>query len=95
MLICLFICSVEDIKRHSFFSSIDWNLLLEKQIEPPYKPAVSRVDDAFYFDTEYTSKTPKGKTLRRYRLLDQFKCLEIAKATHFKLRNSSGIPNLP
>jgi len=51
--------SVEDIKRHSFFSSINWNLLLEKQIEPPYKPAVSRVDDAFYFDTEYTSKTPK------------------------------------
>jgi len=55
--------SVEDIKRHPFFSNIDWDLLLEKQIEPPYKPAVSRVDDAFYFDTEYTSKTPKGKML--------------------------------
>ena len=34
-------------------------MLLRKEIEPPYKPAVSRVDDAFYFDTEYTSKTPK------------------------------------
>jgi p90 ribosomal S6 kinase len=52
---------VEDIKRHSFFCTIDWDKLLKKEIEPPYKPAVSRVDDAFYFDTEYTSKTPKGK----------------------------------
>lgn len=51
--------SVDDIKRHSFFCTIDWEKLLQKEIEPPYKPAVSRVDDAFYFDTEYTSKTPK------------------------------------
>nr|CAH0101126.1 unnamed protein product [Daphnia galeata] len=51
--------SVDEIKQHPFFSTIDWDKLLKKEIEPPYKPAVSRVDDAFYFDTEYTSKTPK------------------------------------
>lgn len=51
--------SVDEIKQHQFFSTIDWDKLLKKEIEPPYKPAVSRVDDAFYFDTEYTSKTPK------------------------------------
>lgn len=51
--------SVEDVKRHSFFATIDWDKLLTKETEPPYKPAVSRTDDAFYFDTEYTSKTPK------------------------------------
>lgn len=52
--------TVDEIKRHPFFSTINWDKLVNKEIEPPYKPAVSRVDDAFYFDSEYTSKTPKG-----------------------------------
>lgn len=56
----LFFVVVEEIKRHSFFSTINWEKLFNKEIEPPYKPAVSRVDDAFYFDSEYTSRTPKG-----------------------------------
>lgn len=50
---------VEDLKRHEFFATVDWNALLNKQIPPPFRPAVSRAEDAFYFDTEYTSKTPK------------------------------------
>ncbi|KAJ9577924.1 hypothetical protein L9F63_025215, partial [Diploptera punctata] len=50
---------VEEIKSHSFFATIDWDKLLKKEIQPPFKPAVSRADDAFYFDKEFTSKTPK------------------------------------
>ncbi|KAJ7363704.1 Ribosomal protein S6 kinase alpha-2 [Desmophyllum pertusum] len=42
---------IEDIKAHAFFSSIDW--------VPPFKPAAGRADDAFYFDPEFTSKTPQ------------------------------------
>lgn len=52
---------IEDLKRHAFFSNINWDKLYKRLIKPPFKPAVSRVDDAFYFDTEFTSKTPKGK----------------------------------
>ncbi|XP_078035880.1 ribosomal protein S6 kinase 2 beta isoform X2 [Augochlora pura] len=50
---------VEKIKRHIFFTTIDWDALLKKQIKPPFKPAVSQNDDAFYFDSEFTCKTPK------------------------------------
>lgn len=50
---------VEEIKAHSFFATIDWDKLLKKEIQPPFKPAVSRADDAFYFDKEFTSKTPR------------------------------------
>lgn len=50
---------VEEIKAHSFFATIDWDKLLRKEIQPPFKPAVSRADDAFYFDKEFTSKTPR------------------------------------
>nr|XP_039266644.1 ribosomal protein S6 kinase alpha-3-like [Styela clava] len=50
---------VEEIKRHSFFASIDWNKLLRKEIDPPFKPAATRAEDAFYFDSEFTSRTPR------------------------------------
>ncbi|XP_072155318.1 ribosomal protein S6 kinase alpha-2 isoform X1 [Bemisia tabaci] len=50
---------VEEIKAHPFFATIDWAKLYRKEIQPPFKPAVSRADDAFYFDSEFTSKTPK------------------------------------
>ncbi|XP_063235019.1 ribosomal protein S6 kinase 2 beta isoform X3 [Bacillus rossius redtenbacheri] len=50
---------VKEIKSHSFFATIDWDRLYRKEIQPPFKPAVSRADDAFYFDKEFTSKTPK------------------------------------
>ncbi|CAK8686112.1 ribosomal protein S6 kinase alpha-3-like [Clavelina lepadiformis] len=50
---------VEDIKRHPFFSGIDWNKLLRKDIDPPFKPAATRAEDATYFDSEFTSRTPR------------------------------------
>lgn len=49
---------IEDIKRHEFFATIDWPNLILKKVRPPFIPAVSR-DDAFYFDSEYTSKSPR------------------------------------
>uniref|UniRef100_A0A8C6UHF2 non-specific serine/threonine protein kinase n=1 Tax=Neogobius melanostomus TaxID=47308 RepID=A0A8C6UHF2_9GOBI len=49
----------EEIKRHGFFSTIDWNKLLRRELKPPFRPAVARPDDTFYFDSEFTSRTPK------------------------------------
>uniref|UniRef100_A0A671LB57 non-specific serine/threonine protein kinase n=1 Tax=Sinocyclocheilus anshuiensis TaxID=1608454 RepID=A0A671LB57_9TELE len=50
---------VEEIKRHSFFSTIDWNKLYRKEVTPPFKPVIQRPDDTFYFDSEFTAKTPR------------------------------------
>ncbi|CAG9787704.1 unnamed protein product [Diatraea saccharalis] len=50
---------IEDIKNHEFFSNIDWEALLKKEVVPPFRPAVSRADDAFYFDSEFTCRTPR------------------------------------
>ncbi|XP_051870058.1 ribosomal protein S6 kinase alpha-3 isoform X2 [Pristis pectinata] len=50
---------VEEIKRHGFFSTIDWNKLCRREIQPPFKPAIGRPEDTFYFDPEFTAKTPK------------------------------------
>ncbi|KAI0207595.1 Ribosomal protein S6 kinase 2 alpha [Lamellibrachia satsuma] len=50
---------VDEIKKHPFFSTINWDKLFRREITPPFKPVVNRVDDAFYFDTEFTSRTPR------------------------------------
>lgn len=56
----LLLGGVEEIKNHVFFATIDWDALYKKEIKPPFKPTVSQKDDAFYFDSEFTCKTPKG-----------------------------------
>ncbi|XP_045070117.1 ribosomal protein S6 kinase alpha-6 [Coregonus clupeaformis] len=50
---------VEEIKRHAFFSTIDWNKLYRTELQPPFKPAAGKPDDTFCFDPEFTAKTPK------------------------------------
>jgi p90 ribosomal S6 kinase len=49
------------VKRQPFFSTIDWDKLYSRTVSPPFKPAVVQTDEVFYFDHEFTSKTPKGK----------------------------------
>ncbi|XP_022655507.1 ribosomal protein S6 kinase 2 beta-like isoform X5 [Varroa destructor] len=48
-----------DIKSHPFFQSIDWEALYNRQVTPPFIPAVNRSDNTVYFDKEFTSKTPE------------------------------------
>jgi hypothetical protein len=57
------------VKRHPFFSSIDWSALLAKKITPPFKPTVVS-DEAFHFDSIYTSKTPKGNANNPFPISD-------------------------
>jgi hypothetical protein len=33
---------IEDIIRHPFFATIDWDKLFAKEIKPPYQPAASK-----------------------------------------------------
>ncbi|KAG8751953.1 AGC protein kinase Gad8 [Serendipita sp. 396] len=47
----------EEIKRHPFFSRhIDWNRLIAKKIQPPFKPSVNSALDVANFDSEFTSE---------------------------------------
>ncbi|KAG7388061.1 hypothetical protein PHYPSEUDO_013180 [Phytophthora pseudosyringae] len=46
--------NISDILQHSYFRGIDWDLLLKKQITPPWKPKLSSPLDVEYVDTEFT-----------------------------------------
>lgn len=49
---------IDDLFGHCFFSTIDWEKLKAKKQDPPFKPTVVS-DEAFHFDSTFTSKTPK------------------------------------
>jgi len=51
---------VSEIKSHPFFATIRFDWLYRRLVVPPFKPVVSHIDDAFHFDTEFTSRTPQG-----------------------------------
>ena len=41
----------EDVKRHKWFSDIDWEKLLNRAVEPPIKPECKSKDDTSNFDS--------------------------------------------
>lgn len=47
---------VNDIRTHPFFSAINWEDMLAKKIDVPYKPKVKGQDDASNFDSTFTSE---------------------------------------
>lgn len=44
-----------ELKAHPFFKSIDWDLLAQKKINPPFKPVVESDEDVGNFDPLFTS----------------------------------------
>uniref|UniRef100_A0A8C7H7P6 Ribosomal protein S6 kinase beta-2 n=1 Tax=Oncorhynchus kisutch TaxID=8019 RepID=A0A8C7H7P6_ONCKI len=48
----------KDIQKHPFFRHINWDDLLSKRCEPPYKPCLQSDEDVSQFDTRFTKQTP-------------------------------------
>ena len=49
----------EEIKRHPFFAQhIDFERLIQKKIQPPFKPSVNSPVDVSNFDTVFTAEEP-------------------------------------
>ena len=47
-----------DVRRHAFFRSLDWDALLQRKIQPPFKPTVKSSYDVSNFDPEFTRDRP-------------------------------------
>ncbi len=47
---------IEDIKKHPFFASIDFDLIVQKKIPAPFIPELTNDTDVQYFDEEFTNE---------------------------------------
>lgn len=47
------------IRKHPFFSPIDWNKLEKREIKPPFKPEVKASNAVNNFDPDFTMEEPK------------------------------------
>ena len=45
---------IDEIKKHKFFESVDFDKVLNKEIEPPFIPRIESDDDLKYFDSNFT-----------------------------------------
>lgn len=56
-----------EIKRHPWFAKINWDKLVKKQIEPPYKPMVTSTEDTRNIDRMFLNE-PAKDTPQAYEL---------------------------
>lgn len=47
---------VDDIKTHAFFKDMDFDMMMAKKLDVPYKPKVKGADDSSNFDQTFTSE---------------------------------------
>lgn len=47
---------IEEIKKHPFFATIDFNMILQKKYPAPFIPNLNDQTDVQYFDEEFTSE---------------------------------------
>uniref|UniRef100_A0A8C6SM55 Ribosomal protein S6 kinase n=1 Tax=Neogobius melanostomus TaxID=47308 RepID=A0A8C6SM55_9GOBI len=47
-----------EVQTHPFFRHINWEDLLARKVEPPFKPILQSADDVSQFDSKFTSQTP-------------------------------------
>ena len=48
---------VGEVKRHAFFKNLDWQLLLQKNVKPIYRPSVKNEYDTSNFDEQFTNES--------------------------------------
>ncbi|KAK9457939.1 kinase-like domain-containing protein [Dipodascopsis uninucleata] len=55
-----------ELRVHPFFNDIDWNLLVQKKVPPPFKPHITSDTDTSNFDPEFTNVSTSALMGNRY-----------------------------
>ncbi|XP_043254094.1 ribosomal protein S6 kinase beta-1-like [Colletes gigas] len=48
----------EQVKSHQFFKHINWNDVISRKLEPPFRPMLASEDDVSQFDKKFTTSAP-------------------------------------
>lgn len=49
---------LQELKTHPWFKDIDWDKMMKKETEPPFKPKISGDNWVHNFDEEFTKEDP-------------------------------------
>jgi serine/threonine protein kinase len=49
---------IGDVKEHPFFKDVNWELLIQKKIKPPFVPVLKSNIDTKYIDSEFLDEPP-------------------------------------
>lgn len=88
---------IQEIKKHAFFKKIDWDALLNKKVEPPYKPQVTSEMDINNIDNFFlkqkVAETPETGSI----ILDNYESFSYYNKDNVPLEgnnyNSVMLPN--
>lgn len=58
----------DDIKRHRFFASMNWEALEKREVKPSFVPTINGSTDTANFDTEFTNEQPDLSPITTTRL---------------------------
>ncbi|MXQ90560.1 hypothetical protein E5288_WYG016110 [Bos mutus] len=47
-----------DVQRHPFFRHVNWDDLLVRRVDPPFRPSLQSEEDVSQFDSHFTKQTP-------------------------------------
>ncbi|XP_064836909.1 RAC-beta serine/threonine-protein kinase-like isoform X1 [Oncorhynchus masou masou] len=70
----------KDVMSHKFFTSINWQDVVDRKLTPPFKPQVTSETDTRYFDDEFTAQTITVTPPDKYDNLD---CEDPNQPAHF------------
>ena len=57
-----------DIKKHRFFSNMNWTALENREVKPTFVPTIGSKTDTANFDTEFTNEKPDLSPINTPRL---------------------------
>lgn len=61
-----------EVKNHIWFADIDWDKLVRKEIDPPFKPKVKNVEDTSQIDPTFTRERPVDSVTEQVRVCATF-----------------------
>lgn len=61
-----------DIKNHAWFQGVDWYMLLNQEINAPYIPTLSDIEDVSNFENFESKSRVKSKINRHSELFKNF-----------------------
>jgi len=76
--------TIDQIKAHPFFATINWEELLARQVTPPYIPPVKNATDIRNIDTDFTDEVPTET------LVENAHLLQTTKIDQFTYRGEEG-----